>query len=66
MLLTGREQSERHEIRSTAGHQKTMKADLREFNLQNKRWKMHLSRRDSTEKRGKGEGKQKKQQVEQD
>lgn len=33
MLLIGREQSERHQIHSTAGHQKMMKADLREINL---------------------------------
>lgn len=59
ILLTGREQSERQQIPSTAGHQKMKKGNLRGMNSKIKDKIIHLSMRNSTEK-GKREGSEKK------
>lgn len=59
ILLTGREQSERQQIPSTAGHQKMKNRHLRDLNYKMKDGIINLSMRNSTEK-GKREGSEKK------
>lgn len=63
ILLTGREQSERQQIPSTAGQQKMKKGNLREMNSKIKDKIIHLSMRNSTEK-VKREGNEKKKTTE--
>lgn len=58
VLLIGRKQSERHQIHSTAGHQKLWRQTWERIICKIKDEKIHLTRRDSTEKRDKSEWKQ--------